>query len=454
MNKKIKALLTIGVLALVALTSSCQSDNKAPKGDQTAETYQEPGAFTIRFSVPSGDPVKYNLRMTQDAREYTIDKATLYIFENGKLALDPIEIDKPALQRDGTAMTYTYTSKDSTIPKGRVTIYGVANEALTTQLKKGDDVSQLKAIIAKGEQKAKESSKDVVNGDGTNGTADNIPMVGVEEAVLFQKEVTLKLERIVARIDIKNNVDNNLLELEEVSLHNANSKSLLVDDGKSNVAPGSTKVSDVKPFLFTPSAAQMDHNKVFYLYEGNQGATVDDATYVLIKGKFKGVDKEYKIPFFDKAKNKGIDIVRNTIYRIVLGTDRTGNNLTFQLEVTDWTGYVNTVVTWDAVSVAFDAASSTGFTYDSAKHELTAPKTAGTAIFKTACSLEHITPTYTADVPATAASWLTVDTDTTPGSIKLGVKAAAAAARQAIVTITSSADPKFKYQILVKQDKQ
>nr|MBL6453085.1 hypothetical protein [Porphyromonas sp.] len=53
MNKKIKALLTIGVLALVALTSSCQSDNKAPKGDQLAETYQGAGAFTIRFAIPS-----------------------------------------------------------------------------------------------------------------------------------------------------------------------------------------------------------------------------------------------------------------------------------------------------------------------------------------------------------------------------------------------------------------
>lgn len=455
MNKKIKALLTIGVLALVALTSSCQSDNKAPKGDQLAETYQEPGAFTIRFSVPSGDPVKYNLRMTQDTREYTIDKATLYIFENGKLVLDPIEIDKPSLQQDGTAMTYTYTSKDSTIPKGLVTIYAVANEALTTQLKKGDDVSELTKQLAKGEQKANESSSLVVNGDGKKGSSDNIPMVGVKEDVaLFKQNVTVELERIVARIDIKNNVADNLLNIASVTLENANSKSLLVDDEKSNVATGSQKVSGVKPFLFTPGSTLMEHNKVFYLYEGNQaGTTADEATYVVIKGKFKGVDKEYKVPFFDKNKNKGIDIVRNTIYRIVLGTDRTGHNLTFSIEVADWDGPFNTVVTWNAVSVAFDKANSTGFTYDAEKHALTAPKTAGTAVFTAACNLEHITPTYTADVPSTAASWLTVDTDTTPGSIKLNVKAAAAAARQAIVTITSSADPKFKYQILVKQDK-
>lgn len=457
MNKKIKALLTIGVLALVALTSSCKSDNKAPKGDQTAETYQKPGTFTIRFAVPSGDPVKYDLRMIQDAREYTIDKVMLYVFEDGKLALDPISINNPNLTadpQDPTAMVYTHTSTDGKIPQGLVTIYGVANEDVTTPLAKGDEVSKLTAQLAKGEQKANESSNLVVNGDGKTGTTDKIPMVGVKkEVVLFKQNVILPLERIVARIDIKNNVDNDQLNITSVTLENANSKSILVDDHISNVATGSTKVGGVKPFLFTPGAALMEHKKVFYLYEGNQaGTTAEEATYVVIKGTFRGVEKEYKVPFFDKAKNKGIDIVRNTIYRIVLGTDRTGNNLTFSLEVADWDGPFNTVVTWSAVSVAFDAANSTDFTYDAKKHELTAPKTASTAIFKTACNLEHITPTFTVDVPTTAASWLTADTST-PGSIKLNVTAATTA-RQAIVTITCSADPQFKYQILVKQDKQ
>ena len=114
MSKNIKALLIIGVLALVALTSSCQSDNKAPKGKQLAETYQGSGAFTIRFSVPSGDPVKYNLRMTQDAREYTIDKVTLYIFENDKLALDPISISNPSLMADPNAVSYTHLTLPTT----------------------------------------------------------------------------------------------------------------------------------------------------------------------------------------------------------------------------------------------------------------------------------------------------------------------------------------------------
>lgn len=450
MNKKIKALLTIGVLALVALTSSCQSDNKAPKGDQLAETYQEPGAFTIRFSVPSGDPVKYNLRMTQDTREYTIDKATLYIFENGKLVLDPIEIDKPSLQQDGTAMTYTYTSKDSTIPKGLVTIYAVANEALTTQLKKGDDVSELTKQLAKGEQKANESSSLVVNGDGKKGSSDNIPMVGVKEDVaLFKQNVTVELERIVARIDIKNNVPDNQLNITSVTLENANSKSLLVDDEKSNVAPGSTKVSGVKPFLFTPGSARMDHNKVFYLYEGNQaGTTADEATYVVIKGTFRGVEKEYKIPFFDKAKNKGIDIVRNTIYRIVLGTDYTKYNLTFSLEVADWDGPFNTVVTWDAITVAFDsAASTTGFTYDAKKHELTAPKTAGTAYFTTSHNF-GTAPTFTATAEASASSWLKANI--VGGKVKIEVSEAAATARHGLVTVTGT-NPDYQYQILVRQ---
>ena len=449
MNKKIKALLTIGVVALVALTSSCQSDNKAPKGDQTAETYQEPNTFTIRFAIPSGDPVKYDLRMTQDAREYTIDKVMLYIFENDKLALDPVEIDKPSLQQDGTAMVYTHSSDDAKIPQGLVTIYAVANEALTTQLVKGADVSKLTKQLAKGEQKADESSKDVVNGDGTTGSSDKIPMVGVKEGVvLFKQNVTVELERIVARIDIKNNVADNQLNIKSVTLENANSKSILVDDHISNVATGSTKVGGVKPFLFTPGAARMDHNKVFYLYEGNQaGTTADEATYVVIKGTFRGVEKEYKIPFFDKAKNKGIDIVRNTIYRIVLGTDYTKYNLTFSLEVADWDGPFNTVVTWDAITVAFDSAASTGFTYDAKKHELTAPKTAGTAYFTTSHNF-GTAPTFEATADASASSWLKANI--VGGKVKIEVSEAATTARHGLVTVTGT-NPKYEYQILVKQ---
>jgi len=452
MNKKIKALLTIGVLALVALTSSCQSDNKAPKGDQLAETYQGAGAFTIRFSVPSGDPVKYNLRMTQDAREYTIDKAMLYIFEDGKLALEPIpvtSINLTADPQDPTAMVYTHSSDDAKIPQGLVTIYAVANEDVTTPLAKGDEVSKLTAQLAKGEQKANESSSLVVNGDGKTGTTDKIPMVGVKEGVvLFKQNVTVELERIVARIDIKNNVADNQLNITSVTLENANSKSLLVDDKTSNVATGSAKVGGVKPFLFTPGAARMDHNKVFYLYEGNQaGTTADEATYVVIKGTFRGVEKEYKIPFFDKAKNKGIDIVRNTIYRIVLGTDYTKYNLTFSLEVADWDGPVNTVVTWDAITVAFDNAASTGFTYDAKKHELTAPKTAGTAYFTTSHNF-GTAPTFTATVDASAASWLKASID--GGKVKIEVSEAATIARHGLVTVTGT-NPDYEYQILVKQ---
>ena len=455
MNNKIKTLLIIGVLALVALTSSCKSDNKAPKGDQTAETYQgKPGTFTIRFSVPSGDPVKYNLRMTQDAREFTIDKVTLYIFENDKLALNPIVINTPDLQQDAqdpTAMSYTYTSTDNSIPQGLVDIYAVANEELTTPLVKGDNVGKLWELTAKRVQRASESSRDVVNGDGTSGSTDKIPMVGVKSDVnLFRQEVTLPLERIVARIDIKNNVADKLLEITEVSLHNANSKSLLVDVKTSHIAIESPKVNGVTPFLFTAGAEQKVHNKVFYLYEGNQTSEAE-ATYVLIKAKFRGTEKEYKIPFFDKAKNKGIDIVRNTLYRIVLGTDHTNDNLTFQLEVADWDGYVNTVVNWDAFSVAFDNVSSNGFTYDAKKHELTAPKTAASATFTTSCALQSETPTFTATVEGTHP-WLTASVEH-DGKIKINVKAAGDAPRGGIVTVKCSTDPQFEYKILVKQDK-
>ena len=452
MNKKIKALLTIGVLALVALTSSCQSDNKAPKGDQLAETYQGSGAFTIRFSVPSGDPVKYDLRRIQDEREYTIDKVMLYVFEDGKLALEPIpvtSINLTADPQDPTAMVYTYSSTDGKIPQGLVTIYAVANEDITTPLAKGDEVSKLTVQLAKGEQKANESSSLVVNGDGKTGTTDKIPMVGVKkDVVLFKQNVTVELERIVARIDIKNNVADNQLNITSVTLENANSKSILVDDHISNVPAASAKVGGVKPFLFTPGAARMEHNKVFYLYEGNQaGTTADDATYVVIKATFRGVEKEYKIPFFDKAKNKGIDIVRNTIYRIVLGTDNTKYNLTFSIEVTDWDGPVNTVVTWDAITVAFDGTASTGFTYDAKKHELSAPKTAGTAYFTTSHNF-GTAPTFTATAEASAASWLKASID--GGKVKIEVSEAATTARHGLVTVTGT-NPDYQYQILVRQ---
>ena len=348
-------------------------------------------------------------------------------------------------------MSYTYTSTDNSIPQGLVDIYAVANEELTTPLVKGDNVGKLWELTAKRVQRASESSRDVVNGDGTSGSTDKIPMVGVKSDVnLFRQEVTLPLERIVARIDIKNNVADKLLEITEVSLHNANSKSLLVDVKTSHIAIESPKVNGVTPFLFTAGAEQKVHNKVFYLYEGNQTSEAE-ATYVLIKAKFRGTEKEYKIPFFDKAKNKGIDIVRNTLYRIVLGTDHTNDNLTFQLEVADWDGYVNTVVNWDAFSVAFDNASSNDFTYDAKKHELTAPKTAASATFTTSCALQSETPTFTATVEGTHP-WLTASVGR-DGKIKINVQAAGDAPRKGIVTVKCSTDPQFEYKILVKQEK-
>jgi|GEM_PF-5016727 hypothetical protein len=458
MNKKIKALLTIGVLALVALTSSCQSDNKAPKGDQTAETYQEPGAFTIRFSVPSGDPVKYDLRGIQDEREYTIDNVTLLIYEANKLALDPIAISSSELKGTNDPTKKVYSSTNNQIPKGNVTIYAIANEdnAALTALQKGSELSQLQAIIAKGEQKANESSSLVVNGDGKAGSSDKIPMVGVREGVkLSGQDVTIDLERIVARIDIKNNVDNGQLEITEVTLENANSKSLLVNDFIANVPGVSQKVSGVKPFLFTPGADRMEHNKVFYLYEGNQaGTTAKEATRVVIKAKFKGESKVYDIPFFDRKSNKGINIVRNTLYRISLGTDRTGYNLNFSIEVADWNGHPETVVTWDLISVSYDEANNaSGFSYNSALHELTAPKTAASAYFTPAYGLDYASSKFTATVGASAASWLTASVES-DGRVKVNVQDAGTVAREGYVTITCDANPQHKYLILVKQDKQ
>lgn len=451
MNNKIKTLLIIGVLALVALTSSCKSDNKAPKGEQTAETYQgKPGSFTIRFSVPSGDPVKYDLRMIQDKREYSIDKVTLYIFENDKLALNPIVINTPDLQQDAqdpTAMSYTYTSTDNSIPQGLVDIYAVANEELTTQLVKGDNVGKLRNLKATRVQRASESSRDVVNGNGTDGSSDKIPMVGIKQDVLlFKQNVVLPLERIVARIDIKNNVANDQLKINEITLQGVNATS--------NLLPGSSysnEVSGVKPFLFDQGAARMEHKKVFYLYEKKLSDTDKQkvCTYVVINATFRGEEKEYKIPFYDAAKDRGIDIVRNTLYRIVLGTDHSKYNLTFKLEVADWDGPINTVVNWDAITVAFDSANSNGFTYDATKHELKAPNQAGTATFTTSHNL-GTAPTFTAQVENAANSWLKATVES--GKVKIQTLSATTTPRYGRVTI-ACADPKYQYEILVRQDK-
>ena len=455
MNKKIKALLIIGVLALVALTSSCKSDNKAPKGDQTAETYQgKPGTFTIRFSVPSGDPVKYNLRMTQDKREYSIDKVTLYIFEKDKLALDPITISNPQLTadpNDPTAMSYTYTSADNSIPQGLVDIYAVANEELTTPLTKGDDISTLTEQTAKGVQKSGESSSLVVNGDGKTGDSDKIPMVGVKKGVLlFKQNVTLPLERIVARIDIKNNVANDQLNITSVTLENAIPTSLLVDDKIPNSPHGSRPVRGVKPFLFTDGSKQMEHKKVFYLYEGVQVPGYLP-TSVIIEGTFRGVPKQFKIPFFDTKNNKCIEIVRNTIYRIVLGTDYSKNNLSFKIEVADWDGPINTVKIWEPIEVTLDKGSN-GFTYDEQTHKLTAPKSAGKVSFSTLSYLNNTTIEY--EVEASAKSWLTITKKSSLG-VELQVADATTTARQGLVTMLLkdlSNGTVYTYQIIVCQE--
>lgn len=472
----------LGVAAAAALLlAGCQNfNNTGAPVDQNSTFAPTTSRLSVRMTLPAGEAVHYpKTRALHDAREWTISTLTLFVFDTQtqKLILDPITIQGTALTAATSVnaetgdfdYTYDFTEAQSVGLEGRtmVDIYAVANEpTFGATLGKDDPVSKLLDLRASRTQTDNASAKEVVGGDGTTGTSDDITMTGQAIQVpLSNQQISIELRRIVARVDIINNVapredGTARLTIKKVELTGANHQSMLLP------LSGSRKLTANKvaatPFALTETDTgtstvyQRTYQKVFYLYENYTGdLATSSAPVIKIHATYFGQDKIYTIPFERKGVELKDAVLRNHLYRIVLGTPGTpvvpGAELKFSIEDTPWNEH-SIYQYWAPFSVAFKPTSpaAAGVSYDAKAHTLTLPATAGEHLFGYSHSY-GTAPTVTITPDTEAAAWITTATRT-GGELSLQVTANdTGSTREGIVRIKHDKKADYEYVIKVIQ---
>lgn len=354
-------------LAALSL-SSCSSESETP-GNVNVETQQ----LTFSIAIPKGDPVTY---ATHDAAEYSIESLWMYEFDAaGTLLSAPTNI-KSSLS--GVGPEYTYSKTVAATDKGIRRFVFVANEQVSG-ITTGNTIAELEAKVAGKVLSANASSSTLLNTFSGNG---RIPMTG--EAVsagsnlipLTGTNPTIKVEmtRILARLDITNNVPN--LVITDVKLANTNSSSYLFLTGDYTNPSSNTKVSGITPFSTLPSSFAQGTTmaKAFYLYEGAQPAAESDALHVQVSGKLNGSDVFYSIPFY--KDNTAVTVKRNHIYKLVLKdanvSPAPNTKLTYTIEDTPWN---EITLNQEVDAIGLDVYGYYTYTYDRTTQTLTVPNT-------------------------------------------------------------------------------
>lgn len=330
--------IAIAAIGLAALSfSACSSENDLTSGVEVQKQTQQ---LTFSFAIPKGDPITY---ATHDQAEYDIASLWMYEFDaaSGKLVKAGVNI-KPQLTGNGPQ--YSYSKNVTTEEKGTRRFVFVANEEVTGLTVNVSTLADLQQKVASKTLAANASTSTILNDFSTN---KRIPMTGEAKAngsnlialTGTNKAISVEMTRVVARIDISNQVPN--LQITDVTLANTNSQSFVFLNGNYTKPTTNTKVSGVKTFAQIPAAfgVGVELKKAFYLYEGVQPAKVSDAVQVQLKGKLSNQDVIYSIPFW--KDNKAVTVKRNHIYKIVVkgepGLDPAANTkLTFTIEDTPW----------------------------------------------------------------------------------------------------------------------
>lgn len=148
-------------------------------------------------------------------------------------------------------------------------------------------------------------------------------------------KATVKLTRVVARIDIVNHIP--ALKITEISLHNAFKNSCV---SKSDTQTARL-TNAVKPYSSLPPGGLLGNpdgsskiEKAFYLYEGKNIDESGRFVYVKIKGTLHGTSCTYNIAFKAKSKTDDtpqsvVDVKRNYLYTIVLGAVKSKGGISF-----------------------------------------------------------------------------------------------------------------------------
>jgi len=444
---KINYLSVIIALGAVVTLFSCSSENAiSPE-------------LTFTIGIPKGEAVVYDA--VQDAAETKINSLYLYEFDSDKkLVAAPIDIKSVSTINDGF---YTYTRDLKTPDKSIRYFYIVANEEPSSLMTVGRTIDELKTISLSETLGTNQSCASLLSGDA-------FPMTGIAtkngSTMIPLTNDGIKIEvaltRIVARLDIKNNMEG--LIITDIKLNQANNKSHLLLDQDVNAIytpDKSQKVDNVLPFDVSSdlSMGKGDEiKKAFYLYEGNQGSR-DGAVRVAVTGTLGGEAVFYSIPFWNGTKEDGTEIVvqRNHLYHLILGEGSekipdTDTNASFMLTDKPWTEQ-NVVHGFEILDATYTAVSGTS--YDSQKHILTIESKAYTDLSFDFTTKFEGHSSYTASVIGSPVpSW--IRTDVSGDCIKVSVDAndaADAVEREAIFEVTSNASPNTYYTIVVKQGK-
>lgn len=336
------------VLALMtALTAGSCSQEQSTCG------YGDDGSVipvTFTMSTPAGEVVPYGATRAlpavhHDAAEWTIHNLSLYVYSVDDQGEGTFlrsystegEGDRRISIVSNGAGTYTFTLRapvNDLLSRQRFIF--VANDSFADP-KVGDPQSDLQTKLATIGLQDNDPA-DALAPSATGMVMSGIAQSSSNDIITIKPGVKCEvhLKRIVARIDVQNNTPN--LVITSMELENAASQGYLFEQ-KSIAAAGQgfvTEAMNANVTLGTSYDEQTNLAKAFYLYE--RPNTSEDGIKVKISYRINNTNGAVEVPFQKTDTKDYVDVVRNTLYTIVLGdgTSVVTNEVKFTFKVEDW----------------------------------------------------------------------------------------------------------------------
>lgn len=352
--------LASSLLTLLLGLGSCSSEGELMSGSPDSSVPDNSNGIRIVVHTPAPDDIVMS-RALHDEPEYTVKKLGVYLFVADKSnassdANYTLAYQAPNLVAGGGDGQFTDNGNGSlsyTLPidaawlgmsaKIALIANDKVSEGLTTTAAAPATATTLEAFkksIATNKLTANDQSADIISGsiyatDDTNATG--LPMtamakVGSEEAfdiTPLGADLTASLQRIMARIDVRNNTPN--LTITSMKVENAASQGYLFPQ-TGTAAPADASYYSLSPTSGYTSklssgiaydANTSDNNTlkhVFYLYE--QENTESRAAQVVIGYKLTigNKEKEGSVSVPLKTSDAYIPTTRNNLYTISLGS--------------------------------------------------------------------------------------------------------------------------------------
>lgn len=351
-NSLFLSMLMALVLTIGAVGCSSNNSGDPVQGKQDGKE----AAIAFQLSLPKGGKVIYPaLKAIHDEAEWTVASLWMYVFDanTGAIVGAPKDIKASLTPDSSEEATWTYVHKYN--PATDAGVYRFAFVANDNPGNVANETELLAKLATKKLAATNGTSKDLLDEEK------NIPMTGYavqptngsgrsEDIALTSTVAHAKVEltRIVARIDVQNQVSN--LVIKELTLLKTNSESYLFPkkaaDKKTPTyeAPASAARVSIKGFAGLPATGIQqagELKKAFYLYEGPQPRNLDDYTAVEVSGELAGRPVKFIVPFVhsDDAMDTPVTVKRNHLYRIVLGgviETVDGAKVKFKIEDTPW----------------------------------------------------------------------------------------------------------------------